>query len=124
MDLGDYTGIPENLEEAQRVIVRILDRRSRAADRVRALIALIGAVKDLPNPFWAGAFMVFAVMLAIVALLVPTQANVTMAVVAIASNIVSGSFGYISGHKDGAATATATAQATPPESTATTKPNP
>ena len=54
-------------------------------------------MKDLPNPFWAGLFMLFAVLLSVVALKIPTQANVTMAVVAIASNIVSGSFGFISG---------------------------
>ena len=60
-------------------------------------------MKDLPNPFWAGVFILLAVILAVIALFVPTQANVTMAVVAIASNIISGSFGYISGHKDGAA---------------------
>lgn len=60
-------------------------------------------MKDFPNPFWAAMFIVFATVLAIIALLVPTQANVTMAVVAIASNIVSGSFGFISGHNAGVA---------------------
>jgi len=54
-------------------------------------------MKDLPNPFWAACFILMAVVLAIVALKVPTQANVTLAVVAIASNIVSGSLGFISG---------------------------
>ena len=54
-------------------------------------------MKDLPNPFWAGCFILMAVILAVVALLVPTQDNVTLAVVAIASNIVSGSLGFISG---------------------------
>ena len=58
-------------------------------------------MKDFPNAFWAGLFICMAVVLAVIALMVPTQANVTMAVVAIASNIVSGSFGYISGHRDG-----------------------
>lgn len=55
-------------------------------------------MKDLPNPFWAGLFILFAVIVAIVALKIPTQANATMAVIAIASNIVSGSFGFISGN--------------------------
>ncbi len=54
-------------------------------------------MKDLPNPFWALCFILIAAILAIVALKVPTQANVTLAVVAIASNIVSGSLGFISG---------------------------
>ena len=67
-------------------------------------------MKDLPNPFWATLFIVMAVVLAIVSLVVPTQANVTMAVIAIASNIVSGSFGYISGHKDGAASVSVPSQ--------------
>jgi membrane protein YqaA with SNARE-associated domain len=58
-------------------------------------------MRDWPNSFWALTFMILAVVLAIVALIVPTQANVTMAVVAIASNIVSGAFGYISGHAAG-----------------------
>lgn len=55
------------------------------------------SVKELPNPFWALCFILIAAILAIVALKVPTQANVTLAVVAIASNIVSGSLGFISG---------------------------
>lgn len=54
-------------------------------------------MKDLPNPFWAACFILMAVILSVVALKVPTQANVTLAVVAIASNIVSGSLGFISG---------------------------
>lgn len=58
-------------------------------------------MKDWPNAFWAALFILMAVVLAIVALLRPSQATVTMAVVTIASNIVSGSFGYISGHRDG-----------------------
>jgi hypothetical protein len=54
-------------------------------------------MKDYPNAFWAGMFILFAVFLSIIALKIPTQANATMAVIAIASNIVSGSFGFISG---------------------------
>lgn len=70
-------------------------------------------MKDMPNPFWAGLFIVLAVVLAIVALRVPTQPNVTMAVIAIASNIVSGSFGYISGHRDGATSVPTPTQPSP-----------
>jgi len=60
------------------------------------------AMKDLPNPFWAAMFILMASVVAVIALVHPNVPNVTMAVVAIASNIISGSFGYISGHRDGA----------------------
>ena len=63
-------------------------------------------MKDLPNAFWAFLFILLACIVAIVALVYPSTATVTMAVVTIASNIVSGSFGYISGHAAGAQTTT------------------
>jgi hypothetical protein len=75
------------------------------------------SLKDLPSPFWVAVFILMATVLAVIALYAPTKENVTMAVIAIASNIVSGSFGYISGHKDGEASAKAQAIAAAPTST-------
>jgi len=60
-------------------------------------------MKDMPNAFWASIFIILACVVALVALYAPTKENVTMAVITIASNIISGSFGYIQGHKDGQA---------------------
>ena len=60
-------------------------------------------MKDYPNSFWALTFITLAFALAIAALFAPTKDNITLAVIAISSNIVSGSFGYISGHAAGAA---------------------
>ena len=77
-------------------------------------------MKDLPNPFWAALFILMACVLAIVALVHPNVANVTMAVIAIASNIVSGSFGYISGHRDGVASVSIPSQPSPGASTTLT----
>lgn len=59
-------------------------------------------MKDYPNAFWASIFIVLAAIVAVIALYAPTKENVTMAVITIASNIISGSFGYIQGHKDAA----------------------
>jgi hypothetical protein len=59
-------------------------------------------MKDYPNSFWASVFMAMAMVLAIVALYAPMRENVTMAVVTMASSIITGAFGYIQGVKDGA----------------------
>lgn len=74
-------------------------------------------MKDLPNPFWAALFIAMGVILAVVALYSRSAAGVIMAVVTIASNIVSGSFGYISGHKDGAASVSVPSQPSPTSAT-------
>jgi len=70
-------------------------------------------MKDLPSPFWVTLYIAMAVILSIVALVRPNVANVTMAVIAIASNIVSGSFGYISGHATGFAAGVASVEPPP-----------
>ena len=58
-------------------------------------------MKEFPNSFWAAIFMGMAAVLAVVALFAPMRENVTMAVVTMASSIITGAFGYIQGHKDG-----------------------
>ena len=58
-------------------------------------------MKDLPNSFWASVFIALAATLLIVALFVPSKDS--PAVITAASSIITGAFGYIQGHKDGAA---------------------
>lgn len=85
------------------------------------------AMNHLPNPFWALCFMVLGCLL-LFAVLVKLNANTTtvmlgvlMAIVTAGSNLISGAFGYINGHKDGVASVT-TPNAT--LSVGTTQPSP
>lgn len=59
-------------------------------------------MKDLSNSFWAAVFIVLACTLAVIALYSPNKD--TGAVITMASSIITGAFGYIQGHKDGANT--------------------
>lgn len=74
-------------------------------------------MKDLPNPFWALMFMVLGCVLLLAVLFkVNAQTTAVMlgvltAVATAGSSLVAGAFGYINGHKDGTASATATAGA-------------
>ncbi len=56
-------------------------------------------MKDYPQSFWASIFILFACVLAIVALYSPSKE--TSAVITMASSIITGAFGYIQGVKDG-----------------------
>lgn len=58
-------------------------------------------MKELPNAFWAFMFVLVACVLAGICLLTPFRENVTMAVVTMASSIVTGAFGYIQGYREG-----------------------
>lgn len=65
-------------------------------------------MKDLPNPFWALMFMLLGCLLLIAVLLKAATATtaalgILMAVATAGSNLISGAFGYINGHKDGVA---------------------
>lgn len=61
-------------------------------------------MKDLPNPFWALMFMLLGCGLLVVVLLKPSvTVGIAMAVATAGSNLISGAFGYINGHKDGVA---------------------
>jgi hypothetical protein len=59
-------------------------------------------MKDLPNSFYAAVFIGLACVLAVVALYAPGGSD-KAAVITMASSIITGAFGYIQGHKDGAA---------------------
>ena len=66
-------------------------------------------MKDLPNPFWALLFMALGCVL-LLGCLFKIEVNTTtvmlgviMAVATAGTNLISGAFGYINGHKDGVA---------------------
>lgn len=60
-------------------------------------------MKDLPNPFWALMFALLGSALIIAALYHSgAPIGVLMAVTTAGSSLISGAFGYINGHKDGA----------------------
>lgn len=73
-------------------------------------------MKDLPNPAWAFLFMVlgclllFAVLIKVNASTTTVMLGVLMAVATAGSSIISGAFGYINGHKDGAASVSVPSQ--------------
>lgn len=82
-------------------------------------------MKDLPNPFWALLFMALGCALLMGCLFKITvntttvMLGVIMAVATAGTNLISGAFGYINGHKDGVASvstpgATATIGIDPP----------
>jgi hypothetical protein len=60
-------------------------------------------MKDLPNAFYAGVFITQALVIAAMALYSHADQHIIVAVIALATNIVTGAFAYIQGHKDGAA---------------------
>ncbi len=69
-------------------------------------------MKDLPNPFWALLFMALGCAL-LMGCLFKIEVNTTtvmlgviMAVAPAGTNLISGAFGYINGHKDGIASVT------------------
>lgn len=57
------------------------------------------------NSFWAAVFILWACVLAVIALYAPASAE-KAAVITMASSIITGAFGYIQGRKDGADAAT------------------
>ena len=69
-------------------------------------------MKDLPNPFWALLFMILGCLL-LGGCLIKINLNTTtvmlgviMAVATAGTNLISGAYGYINGHKDGVASVT------------------
>jgi hypothetical protein len=66
-------------------------------------------MKDLPNPFWALLFMALGCALLMGCLFkisintTTVMLGVIMAVATAGTNLISGAFGYINGHKDGVA---------------------
>ncbi len=52
----------------------------------------------IPQPFWAVALAAFGVVLALAVLAKPTPENIGLAVLAVASNLVSGALGAFAGH--------------------------
>ena len=61
-------------------------------------------MKEQPNAFWATIFIFIGGILGIVALFAPLRENISMAIVTMASSIVTGAFGYIQGNKERSAT--------------------
>lgn len=76
-------------------------------------------LKDLPNPFWAATFILIASGLAVAAMLTKDKSD-TAAIITMASSIITGAFGYIQGHKDGAATVSVPSQPSPTSATTVT----
>lgn len=58
----------------------------------------IGDAMTLPQPFWAVILAVLGVVLAIACLFHPTEEKIVLAILAIASNLVSGALGAFVGH--------------------------
>ncbi len=57
-------------------------------------------ITDQSNSFWAVILICIACIVAVICLYAPMRENVTMAVMTMASSIVTGAFGYIQGRKD------------------------
>jgi hypothetical protein len=53
---------------------------------------------EAPAPFWAVLLAVLGVLLAGIVMVHPTPENIALAVLAIASNLVSGALGAFAGH--------------------------
>lgn len=70
-----------------------------------------GNAMKIPEPFWATVLAVLGVILALACLFAPSPANIVLAVLAIASNLVSGALGAFAGH------ASATSNPTGPNAT-------
>ena len=83
-------------------------------------------MKDLPNPFWAFLFMVLGCVLLIAVLLklnastTTVMLGVLMAITTAGTNLITGSFGYINGHKDGVASVSIPSQPSPTAATTLT----
>lgn len=83
-------------------------------------------MKDLPNPFWALLFMVLGCLLLGGCLLkinlntTTVMLGVIMAVATAGTNLISGAYGYINGHKDGVASVSIPSQPSPNASTTLT----
>ena len=52
----------------------------------------------VPQPFWAIALAALGVVLALAVLIKPTPENIGLAILAVASNLVSGALGAFAGH--------------------------
>lgn len=72
-------------------------------------------MRDLPNPFWAALFVAMACTVGVVALFSGAGEHLTTAVLALSTNIITGAFAYIQGHKDGV---NSTQQNPPPDNPA------
>ena len=87
-------------------------------------------MKDLPNPFWALLFMLLGCVLLVgclfkIGLMTTTvELGVIMAVATAGTNLISGAFGYINGHKDGVASVKIPSQPSPDSSTTVIMGNP
>lgn len=55
-------------------------------------------MKDWPQPFWAILLAAMGVELAVVALFSSAEKDIKIAVIGLASSIVTGALGYIGGH--------------------------
>lgn len=55
-------------------------------------------MEKMPQPFWAVVLALLGVLLAVAALFKPSPENICLAVIAIASNLVSGALGAFAGH--------------------------
>lgn len=64
-------------------------------------------MKEYPNSFWAAIFILIASIVAVVALF--SDSKEAAAVITMAASIITGSFGYIQGHRDGIASSTQSA---------------
>ncbi len=83
-------------------------------------------MKDLPNPFWALTFMILGCVL-LGGCLIKINLNTTtvmlgviMAVATAGTNLISGAYGYINGHKDGVASVSIPSQPSPTAATTLT----
>jgi hypothetical protein len=83
-------------------------------------------MKDLPNPFWAFLFMVLGCILLLAVLLkingstTTVMLGVLMAITTAGTSLISGAYGYINGHKDGALSVSVPSQPSPGASTVAT----
>ena len=77
-------------------------------------------MKDLPNPFWALLFMILGCILlggCLIKINLDTTTvmlGVIMAVATAGTNLISGAYGYINGHKDGVASVSVPSQPSAP----------
>jgi hypothetical protein len=83
-------------------------------------------MKDVPNPFWALLFMILGCLLLAGCLLkisvntTTVMLGVIMAVATAGTNLISGAYGYINGHKDGVASVSVPSASTPGAATTAT----
>lgn len=67
----------------------------------------------LPQPFWAIMLALLGVVVALAALFRPSPENICLAVLAIASNLVSGALGAFAGHAQASASKASPSTANP-----------